>query len=49
MTIKYNLGQRLVAAVSVLLISLFLQSCNQFSNPLILTIEEAQGSGDDKQ
>jgi hypothetical protein len=33
----------------MLLISLFLQSCNQFSNPLIPIIEEAQGSGDDKQ
>jgi Ran GTPase-activating protein (RanGAP) involved in mRNA processing and transport len=33
----------------MLLISLFLQSCNQFSNPLIPIIEEAQGSGDDNQ
>jgi hypothetical protein len=49
MTIKYNLGQRLVAAVSVLLISLFLQSCNQFSNPLIPILEEAQWPGEDNQ
>jgi Ran GTPase-activating protein (RanGAP) involved in mRNA processing and transport len=49
MTIKYNLGQQFVVSVSVLLISLFLQSCNQFSNPLIPIIEEAQGSGDDNQ
>jgi Ran GTPase-activating protein (RanGAP) involved in mRNA processing and transport len=47
MTIKYNLGQWFM--VSVLLISLFLQSCNQSSNPLIPIIEEAQGPGDDNQ
>jgi hypothetical protein len=33
----------------LLLISLFLQSCNQSSNPLIPIIEEAQGPGDDNQ
>jgi Ran GTPase-activating protein (RanGAP) involved in mRNA processing and transport len=47
MAIKYNLGQRFV--ISVLLISLFLQSCSQFSNPLIPIIEEAQGSGGGNQ
>jgi Ran GTPase-activating protein (RanGAP) involved in mRNA processing and transport len=43
----YNIGQRYIAYI--LLISLFLQSCNQFSNPLIPIIEEAQESGDDNQ
>jgi hypothetical protein len=47
MTIKYNLGQRFI--VSVLFISLFLQSCNQSLNPLIPIIEEAQWSVDDNQ
>jgi hypothetical protein len=47
MAIKYNLSQRFI--VPVLLISLFLQSCNQFSNPLIPIIEEVQGTVDDNQ
>jgi hypothetical protein len=38
-----------MVSVSVLLISLFLQSCNQSLNPLIPIIEEAQGPGDDNQ
>ncbi len=38
MTRKYNLNHRLIACV--LLISLFLQSCGNFSNQVIPTIEE---------
>jgi Ran GTPase-activating protein (RanGAP) involved in mRNA processing and transport len=49
MSIKYNLGQRFVASVSVLLISLFLQSCNQFSNPLIPIIDESPWLEEDNQ
>jgi hypothetical protein len=35
--------------VAVVLISLFLQSCNQFSNALIPSVEEAQGTVEDNQ